>query len=109
MTKTIKEEGITIRQTNILPKKDRYRTIWYSQDDYATIMALSIQQRKPMVHVAHDLITAYLVCQKQDHSKVIDRLKQERAILGAELTLYRDHFGKLPESARPEKNLKGSG
>jgi hypothetical protein len=105
MADSTKKEGITIKQTNILPKNARYKTVWYSQDDYETILALSIDQGVPIVQIAHDLITDYLICHKQGrgHAKIIERLKQDRAILAAELTLYRDYFGKLPETARPER------
>jgi len=97
------ENRIIIQQTNILPKKERYKTIWYSQSDYISVQALSIAQRKPLVQVAHDLIANYLECQKVGHEQIIVQLTQERAILAAELKLYVDHFGKLPESARSKK------
>lgn len=98
-----RNKGITIKQTNVLPKKARYKTIWYSHEDYETILALSIDQEVPIVQIAHDLIGSFYVCQKQGHAKIIERLKQDRAILAAELTLYRDYFGELPETARPER------
>ncbi|HEX7474728.1 MAG TPA: hypothetical protein VF318_02090 [Dehalococcoidales bacterium] len=103
MENSTSKKGSTIRQTNILPKKARYKTIWYSQDDYATILALSIQRGVPITQVAHDLITDYLVCQKQAHAKIIERLKEDRLWIAAELKLYIDYFGKLPASARLEK------
>jgi hypothetical protein len=98
------QNDLTIKQTNILPRKDRYKTIWFGRDDWESILALSIQRRKPMVQVAHDLLASYFICQKQGHAKEIGRLERERGILGAELTLYIDYFGELPESARPKKN-----
>jgi hypothetical protein len=104
MENSTAQDDLTIKQTNILPTKDRYKTIWFGRDDWESILALSIQQRKPMVQVAHDLLTSYFVCQKLGHAKKIERLEQQRGILGAELTLYIDYFGELPESARPKKN-----
>jgi hypothetical protein len=101
------QERIIIKQTNILPQRDRFKTIWYSEEDYTSILALSIEQRKPMVHIAHDLITSYFICQKQGHAKIIERLKQDRAILAAELKVYMDRFGKIPPSDLPGKNAKG--
>jgi hypothetical protein len=97
------EETIIITQTNILPKKKRYKTIWYGEEDYRSILAMSIQQRKPMVQVAHDLIAHYYLCQKLGHEKIIHELKQERNLLAAELLLYMRHFGKLSPSARNDK------
>jgi hypothetical protein len=95
------QQGIIIKQTNILPKKYRYKTVWYGKEDYESILALSIQQRIPMVQVAHDLIANYFYCQKAGHEKINNRLEQDRALLAAELTLYKNYFGKLPVSARP--------
>ncbi len=100
------EKTIIITQTNILPKKKRYKTIWYGEEDYASILAMSIQQRKPMVQVAHDLITHYYLCQKLGHEQKIHELKQDRAILAAELKVYMNRFGKIPPSVLPEKNAR---
>jgi hypothetical protein len=94
------QEGIIVKKTNILPQRDRYRVIWYNRDDYATIMALSLQQKVPIVQVAHDLIVSYVACQKAGHEKTISQLKLDMAVLAEELTRYIDQFGKMPISDR---------
>lgn len=94
------QEGIIVKQTNILPQRDRYRVIWYNNADYSTIMAWSLQQRVPIVQVAHDLIVSYVACQKAGHEKTISQLKLDIAILAEELTRYIDRYGKIPSSDR---------